>query len=399
MGDCRYEGLEQRVKFLSLIWAGLWRKPIRTTLTFLATVAAFVLFGLLQGVSATLDQVVASSRLDRLFVLSRLNDNGDVPLPVGHLMRIREVPGVIHATPLGGLGGYYQQPGNLVTVWAVDPDSFFEVFSEVKIAAEQAAAWRQNRASAIVGDRLAAQYGWKIGDRVPLRTGTPRRDGTSDWTFDIVGIFRKPSSPSFIDFSMRMVVQYTYVDEERDYDRSSVLVFVATAADPAAAPAVAAAIDRQFANSSDETETSSEKDYVANALAQLGNIKLFVTAIVLAVFFTLLSVTGNSVAQSVNERTSELAILKSIGFSDLAVQGIVVGETLILCVSAAVLGLITAALLYRSLEIIAPGVSLPLAPSVIASGVITAVALALATALLPARRVGRMTIVDALADR
>jgi len=387
------------MKFLPLICTGLWRKPLRTTLTFLTIVTAFILFGLLQGVSATFDQVVALSHLDRLFVLSRLNDNGDVPLPVGHLVRIREVPGIVHATPLGGLGGYYREPGNLVTVWAADPGSFFDVFSELKIPAEQAAAWRQNRASAIVGDGLAAKYGWKIGDRVPLRTGTPRRDGTSDWAFDIVGIFSKPNGPSFIDFSMRMVVQYAYVDEGRASDRGSVLVLVATTADPAAAPAVAAAIDRQFANSSDETETRSEKDYVANALAQLGNIKLFVTAIVLAVFFTLLFLTGNTVAQSVNERTSELAIMKSIGFSNLAVQGIVVGETLILCVSAAVLGLIAAALLYPSLEIIAPGVGVPLAPSVIAWGVIAAVALALTTALLPARRVGRMTITDALADR
>lgn len=386
------------MKFLPLIWAGLWRKPLRTTLTLLAIVAGFILFGLLQGISATFDQAVALSHPDRLFVLSRLNDDGDVTLPVAQLARIREVPGVIHATPLGGLGGYYQQPDNLVAVWAVDPDSFFDVFSELKIPADQAAAWRQKRASAIVGDGLAAKYGWKIGDRVPLRTGTPRRDGTSDWAFDIVGIFGKPNGPSFIDSSMRIVVQYAYVDEGRASDRGSVFGFVATTADPAATPAVAAAIDRQFANSSDETETSSEKDYVANALAQLGNIKLFVTAIVLAVFFTLLFLTGNSVAQSVNERTGELAVLKSVGFSDLAVQGIVVAETLILYVSAAVLGLTAAALLYPSLEIIAPGVDAPLAPGVIAWGVIAAVALALATALLPARRVGRMSIVDALAD-
>lgn len=388
------------MKYVPLVWAGLWRKPLRTTLTFFAITTAFILFGLLQGISATLDQAVASGHLDRLYVMSRLNNNGDLPLPLGHLARIRQVPGVLYATPMGGIGGYYQDPANLVVGWAMDPDSFFDVFTELKIPPDQVATWKQNRTSAIVGAQLAAKYGWKIGDRVPLRGADLRQDGTNDWAFDIAGIAQDTSGHALIDFSMRMAIHLSYYEEARAKDRGTVLAFVATVADPTAARAIAAAIDAQFANSADETETISDKDYTGNVLAQLGNIKVFVSAIIIAVFFTLLFLTANTVAQAVRERTSELAVLRSLGFSDVTVQGLVLSETLTLCVTAAVLGLAIVAAVFPSVsDQIISGLGRPLRPDVIALGLFAAVVLAIVTTFQPMRRIGRMSIVDALLDR
>ncbi len=247
------------MRFLPLIWAGLWRKPLRTTLTFLAVVTAFLLIGGLQGLDAMFDNAISISRLDRLYIMSRLNNNGEVALPISHAARIRAISGVASVTPIDLVAGYYRDPKEIVTGWAVDPDSFFDVFPELSIPPDQLAAWRQNRTTAVVGAALATKYGWKIGDRIPLISG-PRRDGPTELAFEISGIFTEPGSTSLTNEEMRLVTHYAYENEEKIEGRGTANLFAVRVSDPASAATVAVTIDNQFANSADETESSSEKD-------------------------------------------------------------------------------------------------------------------------------------------
>jgi putative ABC transport system permease protein len=378
------------MKYLPLIWAGLRRKPLRTTLSFLAVIAAFLLFGILQGIGALFGHFVSDSHIDRLYVMSKLNNDGDIPLPISHLARIQTLPGIVSVTPINGIGGYYQDPKNFVPAWAVDPESVFDVFSELKIPADQLAIWRKNRATAVVGATLAAKYGWKIGDRVPLVSGMQQ------WSFDIVGIFDDPGSGSALNLANRMMVHYALIDETLPARRGTTNLVAARIADPKAGPRVAAAIDKDFANSTDETETSSEKDFVASLLAQLGNVQSSMTHLTLAVFFTLLLLIGNTVAQSVRERTSEIGVLKTIGFSDAAALCMILAETLLLILSGAAVALAIVWFAYPHVMSLINNRGQSLQPEVLVWGLAAAVALALAAALLPARRAGRLTIVDAL---
>lgn len=385
------------MKYLPLLWAGLWRKPVRTVLTLLAMLAAFVLFGLLQGVSATFDQVVANGHLDRLYVMSRLGGTRS-PLPVAYRPQIEQVPGVRHLTTLTGLSGaYYQDPKERISTNAVQVEEMFAIFPELSLPKEQLEAMAKNRAGALVGDKLAAKHGWKVGDRVPLQTNVVRRDGTKDWAFDIVGIFTDPSNATLVSFTDSLVLNYAYLDEERATGRGISGAYIVQIADPNEAAAIAARIDSLFANSPDETETSSEKDFAADALSQIGNIRLVTNAIMVAVFFTLLFLTGNTMAQSVRERTSELAVLKTLGFRDGAVLGLVVAESLALCASAALIALTAVWAIFPQIKII-NDIGRPIDPAVLGWGLLAALALALVTGLPPAWRAGRLPIVDALRE-
>lgn len=385
------------MKYLPLLWAGLWRKPVRTVLTLLAMLAAFVLFGLLQGVSATFDGVVANSHLDRLYVLNRLGGTR-AALPISYLPQIEQVAGVRQVTTLNGLSGaYYQDPKERISNNAVQPEAFFAIFPELHLPRDQLAAMVKTRTGALVGDRLAAKYGWKIGDRIPLHSNVVRRDGSQDWAFDIVGIFTEPNSATIINFTDRLLLNYIYLDEERAKGRGISGAYVVQIDDPNQAAATGAQIDGLFANSPDETETSSEKEFAADALSQIGNIRLVVNAIMVAVFFTLLFLTGNTMAQSVRERTGELAVLKTLGFRDGTVLGLVVAESLALCVSAAVIALASVWAIFPQIKII-NDIGRPIDPAVLGWGLLAALALALVTGLPPAWRAGRLPIVDALRE-
>ena len=385
------------MKYLPLLWAGLWRKPVRTVLTLLAMLAAFVLFGLLQGVSATFDAVVANSHLDRLYVLNRLGGTRST-LPISYLPQIEQVPGVRQVTTLIGLyGAYYQDPKERISTNAIRPEQFFAVFPELHVAKDQLDAMVKTRTGALIGDKLAAKYGWKVGDRVPLRAALSRRDGSQDWTFDIVGIFTEPGEGTIITFTDALLLNYDYLDEERVPAHGITGAYLLSIADPGKAADIAARIDALFANSSDETETSSEKDFAADALSQIGNIRLVVNAIMVAVFFTLLFLTGNTMAQSVRERTAELAVLKTLGYRDGTVLSLVLAESLALCVSAALVALIGVWAIFPQIEIV-NGIGRPIDPAVLGWGLAAALLLALVTGLPPAWRAGRMPIVAALRD-
>jgi putative ABC transport system permease protein len=381
------------MKFFPLVWSSLWRKKARTTFTLLSIIIAFLLFGLLQGVNAWLNAFSLGSNTNRLYVVSRVSQVQ--PLPSAYLQQIEAVPGIRRATYIAGISGYYQEKSNNLLALATDVKAFFDLYPDWRIAPEQLAAVERTRAGAIVAAPLMRTFGWKIGDHLPLRTSVFKTDGSADWDFEIVGTYDVPSAPAEAN---RILVNYAYFDEARRMERGTAWAFVVAADDASRSAQICAAVDALFVNSANETVTQDEKAYVQEQLRQLGDVSLMANAIVAAVLFTLLFLTGNTMMQSVRERTPELAILKTVGFSDRSVTVLVLSESVLLCVLAAALGLAAAAAVFPVAAAIGiGGATLPL--KVVAIGLGIAVVLALLSGLPPAWRAQRLVIVDALAGR
>ena len=381
------------MKFFPLVWSSLWRKKARTIFTLLSILIAFLLFGLLQGINSWMSAFGTASNANRLYVASRVSDLQ--PLPSAYLPQILAVPGIRQATYIAGFTGYYQQKSNTLVAFATDAKTFFALYPEWQVDPEQLAAMSRTRAGAIVAAPLMRAFGWKIGDRLPLRTSVVKQDGSADWDFEIVGIYDVPSTPAEAN---RILVNYAYFDEARLLERGTAWAFVVAVEDPTRSAQICAAVDALFVNSAYETVTQDEKAYLQGQLRQLGDVSLMANAIVAAVLFTLLFLTGNTMMQSVRERTPELAILKTVGFSDRSVTVLVLIESVLLCVLAASLGLAAAAAVFPVTAALGIGGSgLPL--KVVAVGLAIALVLALASGLPPAWRAQRLVIVDALAGR
>jgi putative ABC transport system permease protein len=379
------------MKFFPLVWSSLWRKKARTIFTLLSIVIAFLLFGLLQGINAWMSAFGTGSNANRLYVVSRVSQIQ--PLPSAYLHQIEAVPGIRQSTYIAGFTGFYQEKRNTLVAFATDVKTFFNLYPEWQVAPEQLAAMSRTRAGAIVAAPLMRAFGWKIGDRIPLRTSVMKRDGSADWDFEIVGIYDVPSAPAEAN---RILVNYAYFDEARLLERGTAWAFVVAVGDPSRSAQICTAVDALFVNSAYETVTQDEKAYVQGQLRQLGDVSLMANAIVAAVLFTLLFLTGNTMMQSVRERTPELAILKTVGFSDRSVTILVLIESVLLCVLAASLGLAAAAAVFPVTAALGIGGSaLPL--KVVAFGLAIAVALALVSGVPPAWRAQRLVIVEALA--
>jgi putative ABC transport system permease protein len=383
------------MKYLPLVWAGLWRKRARTVLTLLCVVVAFALFGLLHGFTAAIDSIIGAMSDTRLRTMSRVNITQ--PLPLAHRARMQTVPGVEEVSYYNFFAGYYQDRSDSVQVGAIDVASFNVVYPDIQIEPQYVDAMLHTRNGALVGEDLAAQRGWKIGDRIPLGSAVwTRKDGAEAWDFEIVGSYRSPSGKVP---TSELWINYDYFDEARTAANGTVTIYFEKIHDSGRSAAIAEQIDELFANSTSETQTQSEKDWVRAQIAQIGDIGFFVNAIIAAVMFALLFVTGNTMVQSVRERIPELAVLKTYGFGNTAVMSLVLAEAVILCTVAAALGIGIAAVIsppmYRALG--AGGLGLPL--SVVATGLGLAIAFAVVSASLPALRAQRLSIVDALAGR
>lgn len=383
------------MKYLPLIWAGLWRKRARTVLTLLCVVVAFALFGLLHGFTAAIDGIVNAMSDTRLRTMSRVNITQ--PLPLAHRARMQTVPGVDEVSYYNFFAGYYQDRGNGVQVGAIDVASFNAVYPDIQMEPQYVDAMLHTRNGALVGEDLAAERGWKIGDRIPLGSAVwTRKDGAEAWDFEIVGSYRSPSGKVP---TSELWINYDYFDEARAAANGTVTLYFLKIHDSSRSAEIAERVDALFANSTSETQTQSEKDWLRAQIAQIGDIGFFVNAIIAAVMFALLFVTGNTMAQSVRERIPELAVLKTYGFGNAAVMSLVLAESVVLCSVAAALGIGIAAVIsppmYRELG--AGGLNLPL--SVVAMGLGLAVVFAVVSASLPALRAQRLSIVDALAGR
>ncbi len=360
-----------------------------------SVVIAFLLFGLLQGLNQGFNTVVTNLNVDRLYVSAKTNMTDGLPISYGQ--RIRNVPGVRAVSHWTYFGGYYQNAKNAIPAFATDPEPLFQVYREMKIKPEYLEEMKRTRTGALVGSALAKKYGWKVGDRVPIGTSIwTTKQGSSTWMFDIVGIF---DTSEYGGGFPAFYLNQEYFTENASFGGNVVHYYLVGIADPHRATAISKEIDALFANSTYETRTQTESALAQMQLKQLGDINFIVNAIVGAVLFTLMFLTANTMMQSVRERTPELAVLKTLGFSDGKVLTLVLIEALALCLFAAAAGLALATFAFNSgaLKMIFGNFKMPLVVMGMGGGV--ALLLALVSGLPPAWRARQLNIVDALAGR
>lgn len=380
------------MKYLFLVWSGMWRKRTRALLILLQVTIAFTLFGVLQGLSTGIKQAINKAHANRMYVLSRVSSGDSLPLSL--LSDIKRVPGVVAVTYESGLGGTYQNPDQQIGANAVEAITFARIFPEIVIPAAQLEALASTRTGAIAGQALARRYGWKIGERVTIQSPLTQRDGSRDWSFDIVGIFTEPDDP---DRTNNLIINYAYLNEAREANRDTLNTFVVQIDDPKRSASIGHDIDTLFANSPHETRTQSESDLAASQVQRIGDIDFLAHAVTAAAFFALLFATGALMMQTIRERTSELAVLKTVGFTDRRVMGLILSEALVACILGAAIGLgIAALLLPRARQLIGLGY---LPGVVIAEGFASAVILALVSGAIPAWRGLKLQVVAALSRR
>lgn len=382
------------MRFLPLVWSGLWRRPGRTTLALVQILLAFALFGILQGWQSGVQAAIAHIDADLLMVHPR---GGFGDLPRADFERIQQVPGVRVVNLANYFMATYQNPAQHFAVIATLPRNWARITHDVVVPPEAVSALERTRTGAIVGDALMRKYGWKVGQQLPVQSQIAQRSGSTDWNFEIVGVVRMKNSDARGQ-STFIVINNGYYDEARALDRGMVAQYTVRAEDPKQADAVAAAIDRLFENSGYETRTEPIREMAQQGMSSIGDIDLVIRAIVAAVLFSLLFSVGALLMQSVRERSGELAVLKAIGYSDRAVMSLLVAEAALLCVASAALGLLLAAVLFRiAVRINLWPTYIQLTAPVVALGAALALLLAAASALLPAWRGLRLSVARAMA--
>jgi putative ABC transport system permease protein len=331
--------------------------------------------------------------MDRLFADSRFG----APMPLSYADQIARVPGVIVVAPRSGLYGYYRDPKNFVYVLCADR-RFFSLRPEITISAQQLETLLKTRTGAAVSAEQARKYGWKVGDKVPIQTKTALADGNQVWTFDIVAIVDDVNRPGGGGW---FIANYSYLDEGRVTDKGTITRFLVRIRDPERGGQIGRQIDKLFANSPVATRTSSERSGAQSGVKFFGDVNFLTSAVLGAVFFMLLFLSGNTMLQSVRERIPEFGVLKALGFSDNTVLSLVVAESVLLCLLAATAGLLAS-------KLIIPIASDPLSDFVLLlqipwpamlRGLGLASIVALLSSLLPALRVRQLNVVDALAKR
>ena len=382
------------LKFLPLVWAGIWRRPGRTALTMVSIASAFVLFGVLQGFTAGLGNLVSAAHADVLFTVGRANLLER--LPIADLATIQRIPGVTVVAREVAFGGVFRPPADFVPADAIDVDELRQLDAHLTVTPAQWAAMKATRSGALVPADLAATHGWKVGQRIPLKPQFyANRDGSGAWQVDIVGIF--PANPDDSLFRNFVLLNYDYIDQSRTEGTGYVNGYYVRVASPAVAGKVASAIDGGFANSEHRTKTYSVRQLAQAEVAGIGDVGLAVRLISGAVFFALLFSVGAVMIQSGRERTVELGVLKALGYGDRSLIVLTLAEAGILCLVSATIGLAISTFVYPiAVQTIHFNVK---AGPAIAVGLVYAAALALITGSVPAWRAGRLAVVDALAGR
>jgi putative ABC transport system permease protein len=381
-------------KHLPLLWANLGRKKLRTGLTLASIIVAFLLFGLMQTLRIALTGNPELAGVDRLVTIHKIAIIQ--PLPESYLNRIRAVDGVKVACSHDWFGGVYQDDRNQLPAIAVDVPTFFQVYAEYSLPPEQKEAWLRDRTGVIVGKLVAQRFGWKVGDTIPLRSNIwVQKDGTNTWPMKVVGIYDAGNGDN-----QSMYFHHEYLDESRGggVPKGTIGWVVVRVQDPARSADVARTIDAMFANSSTETKTATEKAFIQGFANQMGNIGALLTAIATAVFFTMLLVTANTMGQSIRERLNEIGVMKTLGYSNFSVIGLVLGEALLVTALGGAIGLGLAALtslgMAQAVAQFFPVLGMP--PSTWAIGVVLIVVLGGIAAALPSAQAAQLKIVDAL---
>ncbi len=326
------------MKFLRLLWGNLMRRKLRTLLTLLSIFVAFLLFGLLCTIKEAFSAGVTMAGADRLIVRHKVSLI--MLLPVSYERRIANIDGVDVAMHWTWFNGIYQnEPKNFFGSFPVDPERFLDIYPEYALTSAERQAWNTTRTGAIVGKTLAERFAWKVGDRVPLMSPLWPRKGEEAWEFEIVGIYEGTKAGT--DTS-NFFFRYDYFDEARAEGQGLIGWYVVRVKDPDRTTEVAKAIDAEFANSPYETKAEAEGAFAQSFIEQIGSIGTILMAILSAVFFTILLVAGNTMAQAVRERTAELGVLKAIGFTDAMVLRLVLAESSLLAAAGGLTGLLVA---------------------------------------------------------
>ena len=385
------------MKYLHLVWAALLRSKTRTLLTLLSVVTAFLLFGLLDSVRVAFNASGNLAGYDRMVVASRLSITQMLPLRLES--QIASVPGVKRAVRAAWFGGIYRDQRNFFPSMSVG-EGFFDIYPEYTVSDAHREAFASTRDGAIVGASLARKYGWDIGDVVPLQATIFPTGGSNDWQFRLVGTFEVADDKREGEENA-FYFRWDYFNEANDFAKDRVGWWMVELEDPTRADAVAQAIDRLSENSDHETKTQSEQAFNQSFIKQFADVGMIVTAIVGAVFFTLVILTGNTMVQAVRERIPELAVLKTIGFSDRSVLGLVLAESVLLLVIGGLLGLALAAAAMPAVSAASGGaIQLGTMPGATwGMGVGLMLAIGALVGLIPAVRAMRLNIVDALAGR
>ena len=377
------------MKYLSLIKANLLRKKLRTTLTIGSFVVALFLFGFLAIIHGAFNQGVDVAGVDRLMTINKVSIIQ--PLPISYRDQILRIPGVKRVTFDVWFGGIYQDPKNFFPSFAIDTENQREVYPELQVADEQWKAFLDDREGAIVGPNTAKRFGWKIGDRIPLQA--PIYGGTFE--FNLRGIYHGAREG---DDLSQFWIQYKYLDEHRPAALKGQIGWYTVKLDSADdAPRVVKAIDNMFANSPFETKSETLQAMAASWVKQAGNIEFLILAIGGVVFFTLLLVTGNTMALAVRERIGELAVLKAVGFSDRFVLVLVLAESILIALVGGAIGLALAKL-WTLLGDPTGGMlqSFTLPTLFMLLGIACALAVGVLAGILPAASAMRLRVVDAL---
>jgi putative ABC transport system permease protein len=381
------------MKYLYLIFSSLKRKKLRTSLTILSIMVAFILFGYLTAIRQAFDAGVEVAGVDRLVVRHKVSLIQ--LLPQSYESRMENIDGVDNAAHATWFGGIYQEPKNFFGQMPMVPEELFDMYPEYIISDEHKKAWLETRSGAIAGRGLMDRFDWKVGDRIPINaTIWTQKDGSRTWEFDLVGVY--DGAEKGTDTS-QFFFRYDFFDESRAGGAGLVGWYTVRVTDPDRAAEVAAAIDAEFANSAQETKAEPEGAFIQGFANQIGNIGFIIMSIMSAVFFTILLVAGNTMAYTVRERTNELAVLKAIGFTDRGVLGLVLGESLAITLVGGTIGLVVAWLLVSMGDPTNgsfPVFYLPVRHLFV--GLLLIAAMALIAGLIPALQAQRLQIADAL---
>ncbi|HOX57647.1 MAG TPA: FtsX-like permease family protein [Candidatus Paceibacterota bacterium] len=381
------------MKYWHLIWSNLKRKKLRTLLTLLSIVVAFILFGFLSAIKQALAGGVTLAGQNRLVVRHKVSIIQS--LPESYKARMERIPGVALATHESWFGGIYQDPKNFFPQMPVVPQEFLEMCPEFILPPEQKQAWVETRTGAIVGRKTAERFNWKIGDKVPIQSSIwSKADGSRLWEFDVVGIFDGKDKTTD---TTPLFFRYDYFDESRVWNKGQVGWYLVQVKNPDQAPEVARLVDQEFENSASETKTEPEGAFLQGWAKQIGDITLITASILSAVFFTILLVSANTMSQSVRERTGELGALKAMGFTSMRVLSLVLAESCVLAALGGGLGLGLAWLLIARGD--PTGGMLPLfyfPTADLLTGAGVSIALGVVAGIFPALQAMRLRVADAL---
>jgi putative ABC transport system permease protein len=379
-------------KHLPLLWANLGRKKLRTGLTLASIVVAFLLFGLMQTLRVALTGSPEMAGVDRLITIHKVAIIN--PIPMAYLERVRALPGVKYATSQAWFGGIYQEDKNQLAALAIDVPSFFQVYNDYTLPPDQKKVFEQDRTAMIVGSAVAERFKWKIGDTVPIRSNIwTKKDGSNVWPMKLAGIYTATTGDN-----QSVYFHQEYLDESRTIGKNTFHMIIERLDDRNRSAEIARNIDALFANSSTETKTATESAFIQGFANQMGNIGALISGVAAAVFFTMLLVTANTMGQSIRERLNEIGVMKTLGYSNATVTGLVIGEALLVTALGAAIGLGLAALtslgMAQGLAQFFPVLGMP--ATTYAVGAVLVVVLGGLAAAQPSLQAARLKIVYAL---